>query len=108
MKRKAILIESSNVKGHTDLPGARVDIENWKNFLKSDLGGVWEDSEIVSLSKPYSADVERELKVDYDCYCFVAFSGHGNEGSVLLNEQWDKGFPIASLNPKSSQGTLVV
>lgn len=109
MKRKAILIEASNVIGHTDLPGARVDIANWNDFLKSNLGGVWESSEIVILRKPSSGDVEQHLKVDSDCYCFVAFSGHGSEGSVLLNEHWsDKGFPINGMKPKSSQGTLIV
>ena len=108
MKRKAILIESSNVSGYSDLPGARVDVQNWINFLKSDLGGAWEASEIVPMSKPASTDVEKELKVDSDCYCFVAFSGHGSDGSVLLNENWVKGFPISSLKPKSQRGTLIV
>ncbi len=107
MKRKAILIESSNVKNQTELPGARVDIANWKNFLKSDLGGAWEDSEIITLNKPYSSDVEENLKNHSDGYCFVAFSGHGCDGSVVLNDHIDN-FPVGSLKPKGSQGTLVI
>jgi len=109
MKRKAILIESSNVNGLDDLPGARVDIENWKSFLKSDLGGAWEDSEIVALHKPVSQNVSDHLKVDSDSYCFVAFSGHGSDGSVALNDHWvNDGYPIESLKPKSNKGTVII
>jgi hypothetical protein len=88
---------------------ARVDVANWKNFLKSDLGGAWKDSEIVSFSKPNSGEVETALKVESDCYTFVAFSGHGSEGSVVLNEHWIKnGYSIASLKPKGDKGTLII
>jgi hypothetical protein len=107
MTRKAILIESSTVTGHTDLPGARMDVVNWKSFLKSDLGGAWSDSEIVTLSKPFSSDVTKELTLDSDSYCFVAFSGHGSNGSVVLNDVLDT-FAISSLKPKTNRGTLIV
>lgn len=107
MTRKAILIESSNVKGEKDLPGARLDVQNWANFLKSDLGGAWGDAEIRVLRTPYSSDVDAELKLPSDCYCFVAFSGHGRNGSVVLNEHFTS-YSIASLKPKTRQGTLIV
>jgi hypothetical protein len=107
MKRKAVLIESSDVKNHTELPGARMDIENWKEFLRSDLGGAWNDSEIVSLHKPFSSDVEGALKVDSDSYCFVAFSGHGGDGFVVLNDYLGE-FAISSLKPKTQQGTVII
>lgn len=109
MKRKAILIESSNVQGLKDLPGARVDVQNWKSFLKSDLGGAWEDAEIVMLSKPQSREVDDHLNVAADCYCFVAYSGHGSDGSVVLNDAWiDKGYSTTYLRPKGNKGTLIV
>ena len=107
MKRKAVLIESSNVTGETDLPGARVDVENWKNFLKSDLGGSWTDSEIVTLHKPLSAAVENELKLAADCYCFVAFSGHGTDGAVVLNPGYTS-FPVSQLKPAVDRATVIV
>jgi hypothetical protein len=107
MKRKAVLIESSNVKGQKEIPGARVDVQNWKAFLKSDLGGAWTDAEIVVLAKPFSEDVARELKVDSDSYCFVAFSGHGCEGSVVLNDYWSN-WPVSSLKPTSKRGTVII
>jgi hypothetical protein len=107
MTRKAILIESSNVKDQTDLPGARVDILNWKSFLNSELGGSWLDSELEILNKPFPSQVDNALKVATDCYCFVAFSGHGCNGSVLLNEYYHN-HPISALKPKSERGTLIV
>ena len=70
MKRKAILIESSNVVGLADLPGARVDVENWGRFLQSDLGGAWDSSEIRVLNKPFSTDLKKELDVSSDCYWY--------------------------------------
>jgi hypothetical protein len=107
MNRKAILIESSKIKGHTELLGARVDIENWKNFLLSDLGGAWKASEIVCLSHPFSSDVERELRSDLTAYCFVAFSGHGADGTVALNDA-NMSCPISMLSPKGSRGAIIV
>lgn len=107
MKRKAILIESSNVAGEKDLPGARVDIDNWQTFLKSDLGGRWNESEILVLRKPYSSDVTSALTENKDAYCFVAFSGHGCNGSVVLNDH-NKICPIIILKPKSEKGTLIL
>ena len=51
-KRFAIIIESSDVKGLRDLPGARQDAENWRSFLMSDLGGAWIDKvEICVVNK---------------------------------------------------------
>jgi hypothetical protein len=107
MTRKAILIESSNVTGQSDLPGARADIQNWTKFLKSNLGGAWHDSEIVTLNKPLSTKVAEALNIPSDSYCLLAFSGHGSNGSVVLNEG-SLEFPISSLRPKTARSTLIV
>ncbi len=107
MKRKAILIESSNVIGQRDLPGARVDVENWNNFLKGFLGGSWQASEINILRKPSSALVTAHLNVEADTYTFLAFSGHGEDGSVCLNEA-EQSVPLGNLRPRSPRGTMIV
>lgn len=78
IKRLAIIIESSNVKGQQYLPGARIDAGNWRSFLMSDLGGAWRENDaIVPLSKPKSTDVQNLLNTCKDCYVFLVFSGHG-------------------------------
>jgi hypothetical protein len=107
MNRKAILIEASNVAGLTDLLGARVDIDNWNIFLQSETGGAWYSSEIRILRKPTSAQLDAELSAASNSYCFVAFSGHGSEGSVALNDQTHE-FPISRLKPKGARGTLIL
>lgn len=106
MKRKAVLIESSNVQGEKEIPGARADITNWVKFLKSDLGGLWLESEIAILRKPFTSDVKNELAGDYD-YTFVAFSGHGSDGNVALNDVY-KTCPLQTLYPTSKKGTLII
>lgn len=107
MKRKAILIDASDVKGESDLPGARVDIDNWNKFLLSSLGGSWGAAEIVSLHKPLIGDLAKLLEANSDAYCFVAFSGHGSEGAVALND-YNKNCPVSALRPKGSRGAVVI
>ena len=114
-KRFAIIIESSNVKGQDDLPGARRDAANWSSFLKSDLGGAWRNNEIIRLSKPSSIDVQIQLILHEDCYVFLAFSGHGFAErkpsstelitKVCLNEK-EQAVEIKEISPKQL-GTAV-
>lgn len=78
-KRFAMIIESSNVRGQADLPGAKRDAMNWCSFLMSDLGGAWRSDEIVVLNKPSSTTIKGLLNTYNDRYVFLAFSGHGYE-----------------------------
>lgn len=107
MSRIAIIIESSNVIGETDLPGARVDQQNWFNFLTSELGGSWNESDIILLNKPFSRDVEMLLDKNKNKYCFVAFSGHGEEGHIALNDHYNR-CPVTKLKPQGDKGTLII
>lgn len=78
MSRKAILIEASRIKNHDDLPGARVDVDNFKTFLESAIGGAWESNEIQILSHPSKSTLNAALKLaSISDYTFVTFSGHG-------------------------------
>lgn len=119
MERFALLIDASNVKGLKDLPGARNDIDNWKDFLTSKLGGSWiyssdeEKSEIIIRKKPMSGDVKNLLVANKSKYCFVAFAGHGfhdkkrDKDYVCLNDH-NHDCPLSIITPDSNQGTLVV
>ena len=78
-KRFAIIIESGNVTGQEDLPGARKDASNWEAFLKSNAGGAWRPDEIVVLHKPKSVDVSILNIIHKTEYVFLVFSGHGEE-----------------------------
>ena len=113
MERFAILIESSNVKGLKDLPGARADVEQWQFFLKSKLGGLWSNEEFCVLSKPYSSDIETLLESNRNKYCYVAFSGHGyhdnksNKSKICLNDILQD-YDVSNLRPKGTKGTLLI
>lgn len=117
MNRFALIIESSDVKGQTDLPGARKDASNWSRFLMSNAGGAWDASEIRILNKPLLELVSYYLEDHRQDYCFVAYSGHGCEikhhswdsrgtPTVCLNES-EQQVPLASLLPHGKYGTLV-
>lgn len=108
MRRKAIIIESSRIQGESYLPGAVVDASNWKDFLKSDLGGNWLDGEIEPHSNPMGITIRRLIReAASGDYTFVVFSGHGAEGTVALNDS-ERKFPIADLMPTSTKGTLIL
>ncbi len=79
MKRRAILIEASDVKGQDDLPGARVDIKNYTQYLTSQAGGNWYPYELVTLNKPSWSALNAEIKkAELEAeYLFISFSGHG-------------------------------
>ncbi|MFA8017733.1 caspase family protein [Bremerella cremea] len=115
MKRKAILIESSNLDRQQDLPGARADVESFRRFLRSDAGGDWYDDEIVILHKPSYQDLQRELDRASSCdYSFITFSGHGehvqgktvDETRVCLNEETD--LAAHRLNPGNDKCTILI
>lgn len=79
MNRIAIII---GYEGNTRnfLPGVSKDMANYKRFLQSNIGGAWEEDEIIS-SKSWTTPVlERvidNLKANGIEYFLIIFSGHG-------------------------------
>lgn len=111
MNRFAIIIESSDVKGQTDLPGARADAKNWVTFLKSPLGGSWPDENIKVFNKPPSGTIAAFLSAFKEYYCFVCFSGHGahsSAGTVVCLNETEQSCNIDKLKPVGPKGTLIV
>lgn len=115
MKRKAFLIESSRLQSHPDLPGARVDVLNWKNFLLSDEGGAWEEKEIVTLSNPTRIMLQGLLALEASTdYVFITFSGHGfhikgkdlDESMICLNTT--ENVAVSAVNPGNPRCMLII
>ncbi len=77
MKRKAIFIGNTN-----GLPGVKVDLDSFKNFLLTAKGGAWRENEIEILVNPSRLDtlttITRSKSQNYD-YALVLFSGHGGQ-----------------------------
>lgn len=77
MKRKALLIANTN-----GLQGTKKDLIKFSSFLKSDLGGVWLDTEIEQLYDPSLLALYvklNTLKKEANDYTIVFFSGHGGQ-----------------------------
>jgi hypothetical protein len=115
MKRKALLIESSRLTGQPDLPGARIDIRNWRSFLRSDVGGAWNDDEIISLNNPSWPALQGQLILQSSTdYVFITFSGHGehirekdiDESKIYLTEN-DKVL-VRQINPGNPRCTFII
>lgn len=116
MTRIAILIPSPG-EAENVAAGTSEDCIAWKNYLRSNAGGAWDDAEIRTLPvNPSSVRVLFELTatVRYE-YAFVAFSGHGKIEQVddewvtklLLNDK-DEWIPDYKLRPQSPWGLVSV
>ena len=94
MRRRALILHyAGDVTNY--LTGVSADIENIKNFLRSNYGGAWEDSEITVT--PNNSSVN-DLKcyfnesVESTYYYLIFYTGHGSyiegKGSIYwLNNQ---------------------
>lgn len=89
MNRHALLI------GNLDAVGAQNDINNWKKFLRSGVGGAWNQNEIEVLINPSKVLLESRLflikATAYD-FVFVVYAGHGGwQRSTILeiNPQYE-------------------
>ena len=85
VRRMALLISSGNlnVAGYEDLPGTAMDVENWKAYLMSPLGGEWIDrDEIQRFYEPDLETIRAFLRAYKDDYVLVLFSGHGGEDPI--------------------------
>ena len=82
MKRCALLIANA------DAAGAQNDINNWKKFLRSDVGGAWYESEIQLLTNPSKKYLDIILwwtKEEHYDFVIVVYAGHGGwERTTIL------------------------
>lgn len=88
MKRTLILIANT---GTPDNPayGARKDIDDYRNFFRSDEGGAWEENEILTfystdkepLTKTFLLGTILECQKNGTEYFLIVFCGHGGATS---------------------------
>jgi hypothetical protein len=113
MKRKALIIYCDDTQSGS-LKGPSHDNSNYRQFLKSNLGGGWYDDEIISLRNPSSYDVAVTLRTHfkYIDYSFVLFSGHGfinvDHNNLQYIELNDTDVSILSLRNDSPKQTLII
>src|SRR5262245_57523212 len=114
MTRKAILIESSHIRGHDDLPGARADISSLYSFLDSPIGGWWFKHEIEILHHPTLQDLHSPIRNSSSAdYCLVYFAGEGHhvmgqgvqETRVCINDTEEES--VLKLNPGNDKCLVI-
>lgn len=78
VSRRALII--GNNTGHeapTFLHGVNVDLDNYRNYLQSDIGGSWLPGEIRILQNKSRAEILAAVRQCQADYTFVVFTGHG-------------------------------
>jgi hypothetical protein len=79
MRRKALLIAHPG-NGEERLLGVYEDLKRYQRFLRSPIGGWWDDEEIVVLEEPDAKEVLSAIRSISDAdYSLVMFSGHGRK-----------------------------
>ena len=91
MTRKAIMIGSPGPKNTKQyLKGVDTDLHHFVSFLKSPIGGSWEDNEIAGLFKCPSENLIELFQSTYTDFLLVYFSGHGHqdlkETNIAIND----------------------
>ena len=91
MTRKAIMIGSPGPKNSVNyLKGVDTDLHHFIRFLKSPIGGSWEDNEITGLYKCPSENLIELFQSTYTDFLLVYFSGHGQqnlkETKIAIND----------------------
>ena len=113
MKRRALIIYCDNTSSG-ELTGPPCDNEHYRSFLTSNLGGAWEENEILSLSNPSAALVYKAVRqfMSGADYTFTIFTGHGflnlDENNRQYLEVKDDDISILSLRTNAIRQTLIV
>lgn len=111
MKRKALIIYCNDTKSGK-LAGPAHDNLNYRNYLKSNLGGNWYNDEIISLKNPTTLEVDFAINtlLKGADYTFTIFTGHGYI-NYFRNQQVeliDNDIPISKLKTNAKRQTLII
>jgi hypothetical protein len=114
MRRIALLIGAPGWENQTGfLPGVKLDIINYQNFLLSPTGGAWQMSEIVVPPlNPHLNSLLNFIGTLQADYVVVIFSGHGsvdmNTGQQLVNVNPRQVVEMRYLVPAAPKGLVLV
>ncbi len=112
--RRALLISNPGEANATNYcKGVFVDIDNYKKFLMSALGGAWQTSEIIPLPRPSRKEVDDWiLKLGIYDYTFILFSGHGyyspKSQSTIIELRKDEEYNELDLRKLANKRTIIL
>lgn len=111
MIRKALIIYCNNTASG-DLRGPSIDNLLYREYLKSSLGGMWLDSEIISLPNPTIQELNETLKSCYQNadYTFTIFTGHGfvDKNHMQYFEIKGSNVPLTCVLNHAKRQTLII
>ncbi len=113
MKRRALIIYCDDTESGK-LSGPPFDNQHYRSFLTSNLGGRWEESEILSLRNPKAAEVLKAVRefLNGADYTFTIFTGHGflnsDDNNIQYLEVLDSDISILTLKTLSKRQTLII
>jgi hypothetical protein len=85
------------IGNNAGLPGVNNDYLNYSTFFKSNIGGAWLNSEIISLMQPTLIELRNQIeelkKMQLD-FIIVVYSGHGGQERETILEINAKGETI--------------
>lgn len=112
MERKALIIGIPGIKGKSTIYNAvNHDVDYVKEFLMSDSGGKWNESEINTIINPGNFLVISSIAQMNSDYSFVYFSGHGGEyrsRNQIIELRDDDNFSITNLKTKSLKQLIII
>ena len=91
MNRRALIIANPGEPGRESYcHGVNRDVDNYKAFLKSAIGGLWREDEIVVRVQPSRAmttiDIGQQRRVDYSLTVFCGHGYHAAEANSTIVE----------------------
>jgi hypothetical protein len=114
MTRKALIISNPGEAGAENYcNGVFRDVENYTAFLKSPIGGLWYDSEIVSINRPTAKELLNAVKAICSVdYLFLVFSGHGcyseKTRSTIITLKKDEDLDSSCLRQGNTRQTMIL
>ena len=114
LTRKTLIISNPGEQGAENYcQGVYVDVENYKQYLCSALGGAWNTWEIEHLDRPATWDVTAKINsMALTDYTMVIFCGHGythaSTGNTILELKAGHEINAIDLRASSRKRTILL
>ncbi|MDI7211850.1 caspase [Leptospira santarosai] len=115
LKRKALLLGNSIVP--PSLAGVKKDIVKYKDFLSSNNGGAWENSEIlISLNEDFNTILQKVREISFADFSFVLIAGHGEHRITNNNQRGEThlwisnsdAIPVSYCYPTTTKSLIII
>lgn len=110
LRRKALIIGSPGKSGTKEfLQGVALDLDNYRDYLFSPIGGYWQQNEVVVMRDPSLQEVVMELSRLTADYALLVFSGHGyhNGSTTVFDLRDDKEIKIDQFRNRVHKQTII-